>query len=460
MWSSAPRFQDCVKKVWDTGIVGTKMYRVVRKLKLLQPELKRMTRAHFSDVENQASLTDAELFHINKFWLISQAEIKDIMLNIPNDKAPGPDGYFSKIFNDTWDTVGDDTSEAIMDFLRQDLCSNKLSAILPDLISPNQGGFIQGRSIMENILICQDIIRLYGRGNVYSICLFKIDFHQAYDTIEWKFPYQMLTAMKFPEEFRQWVMQCVTIASFSLNLNDDLLLFCKRDAQSLMTMLRTFSTFSLSSGLKISKGKSNAYFNGVKSDLKADIFQVSGFVEGQLPFKYLGVPIKTTRLTAQDCKPLIKKIVSKIRGLGARKLSYAGKLVLVKAVLKTCHIYWSSMFILPKGVTAKIEAICRNYLWDRGVYYLKTPLVSWDKVCTPTKEGGLGLKKEAVWNQAAIGKLVWSISSSPDQLWVRWVNHIYVKNKAWNDYVPLEDSNWYQRNICQTKDIFAEAYQN
>ncbi|XP_074278489.1 uncharacterized protein LOC141602078 [Silene latifolia] len=143
---------------------------------------------------------------------------------------------------------------------------------------------------------------------------------------------------------------------------DDLLLFGKGDAHSIMVILRTFSTFSKSSGLKLSKGKTNAYFNGVKESLKSEILHVSGFIEGTLPFKYPGVPIKTTRLNAHDCRPLIEKIVNEIRGLGTRKLSYAGRLILVKAVLKTYQNYWASMFILPNGVLARIQSICRNFV--------------------------------------------------------------------------------------------------
>ncbi|XP_074291424.1 uncharacterized protein LOC141618217 [Silene latifolia] len=170
---------------------------------------------------------------------------------------------------------------------------------------------------------------------------------------------------------------------------NDLLLFCKGDAQSIIIMLRTFATFSQSSGLKMSKGKSNAYFNGVKDSVKTEILQRSGMVEGRLLFKYLGVPIKSTRLNAQDCRPLIDKILTKIRGLGAKKLSYAGRLVLIRAVLKTFHNYWATMFILPSGVISRIESICRNFLWDGGADYIRSPLVAWEKVCKPKKEGGL-----------------------------------------------------------------------
>ncbi|XP_074291403.1 uncharacterized protein LOC141618194 [Silene latifolia] len=153
---------------------------------------------------------------------------------------------------------------------------------------------------------------------------------------------------------------CSSMRLSHLMFADDLLLFSKGDAPSMMTIIRTFSTFSATSGLKMSKGKSNAYFNGVNENLKAYFLQVSD------------------------------KIVARIRTLGARKLSYAG----------------------------------RNFLWDGGVEFMRSPLVAWDKVCRPKSEGGLGLKQDLLWNKAAVGKLVWWIYTKPELLWVKWVKEV------------------------------------
>ncbi|XP_074313973.1 uncharacterized protein LOC141649176 [Silene latifolia] len=104
---------------------------------------------------------------------------------------------------------------------------------------------------------------------------------------------------------------------------DDLLLFCKGDSYSMMTVLRTFAIFSKASGLNLSKGKSNAYFNRVPDSLKAEIMQVSGLVEGTF---------------------------------------HLGRLTLIQSILKTLQNYWASIFILPNGVIARIESICKNFL--------------------------------------------------------------------------------------------------
>ncbi|XP_074278475.1 uncharacterized protein LOC141602064 [Silene latifolia] len=83
---------------------------------------------------------------------------------------------------------------------------------------------------------------------------------------------------------------------------------------------------------------------------------------------------------------------------------------------------------------------------------------SWDKVCSPKDEGGLGIKNSLVWNTAAVGKLVWWIYFNPDKLWVKWVNQIYLKNRAWHDYVPSGDVSWGWKNVCKVRDQLNSGY--
>ncbi|XP_056698022.1 uncharacterized protein [Spinacia oleracea] len=63
------------------------------------------------------------------------------------------------------------------------MCS-KLRQILQAIISPTQGAFVACRSILHNVLICQDIIKLYNRGNSRPSCMMKLDLKKAYDTVE------------------------------------------------------------------------------------------------------------------------------------------------------------------------------------------------------------------------------------------------------------------------------------
>ncbi|XP_074314186.1 uncharacterized protein LOC141649393 [Silene latifolia] len=205
-------------------------------------------------------------------------------------------------------------------------------------------------------------------------------------------------------------------------------------------------------------GKSNVYFNGVNNDLRKEIAQVSGCIEGKLPFKYLGVPIKPSKLSIKSCQPLIDKVLEGIRMLGTKKLSYAGRLVLIKAVYKTLHSYWASLFIIPKAILVRIEAICRNFLWNGGTEYIRSPTVAWTKICTDQQKGGLGLRVESIWNKATIGKLVWWVHYHPSKLWVQWVHNIYLKGMTWEDYNPPNEASWTWKKVCKMRKDLKEAY--
>ncbi|XP_074277569.1 uncharacterized protein LOC141601204 [Silene latifolia] len=253
---------------------------------------------------------------------------------------------------------------------------------------------------------------------------------------------------------------CGQLKLSHLMFADDLLLFSKGDVTSIMVLLRSFATLSSASDVQMNSTKTNAYFNGVSRELKTDILQISGVIEGQLPFRYLGIPVTCGRLKKADCPVLVEKTVSRIRSFGTKKLSYAGRLVLVNSVLTALYSYWINIFLIPKGVLNKINSICRNYLWEGSVDYFKVPQVSWEKVCVLKTEGGLGIRDSLSWNIAAIGKLVWWIYSCPDRLWVKWVHQIYLKGTPWSTYTPSGDVSWGWKVVARVKDKLALGYSN
>lgn len=50
---------------------------------------------------------------------------------------------------------------------------DRLENLLPRLISPNQSGFAKGRSIVENVLLAQELITDIGkRGKPFNVLVF------------------------------------------------------------------------------------------------------------------------------------------------------------------------------------------------------------------------------------------------------------------------------------------------
>ena len=102
------------------------------------------------------------------------------------------------------------------------LLSERLNQVLPEIISPSHGPFVSGRSILSNVMICQDLVRNYKKkGNVAS-CLMNLDLRKAYGTLSYKFLEQMLIGIGCPKKFVELVMICVTTPKFSLLLNESI----------------------------------------------------------------------------------------------------------------------------------------------------------------------------------------------------------------------------------------------
>ena len=106
----------------------------------------------------------------------------------------------------------------------------------------------------------------------------------------------------------------------------------------------------------------------------------------ELPFKYLGVPLSTKKMSVMQWYPFIDRILARINSWTTRKLSYAGRTQLVQTVLFSIQSYWAQLFIFPAKIIKLIESLCRS-----NGHVTKKALIAWERVCSPKNEGGMGL---------------------------------------------------------------------
>ncbi|XP_039024922.1 uncharacterized protein LOC120158052 [Hibiscus syriacus] len=59
----------------------------------------------------------------------------------------------------------------------------RLNKLLPEVISPNQSAFVRGRTIIDNTLIAQELVKGYGRKQISPRCALKIDLQKAFDSL-------------------------------------------------------------------------------------------------------------------------------------------------------------------------------------------------------------------------------------------------------------------------------------
>ncbi|XP_028085282.1 uncharacterized protein LOC114286328 isoform X2 [Camellia sinensis] len=87
-------------------------------------------------------------------------------------------------------------------------------------------------------------------------------------------------------------------------------------------------------------------------------------------------------------------------------------------VLSRCSdkpVYWSSLFILPKKIIRAIETLFRSFFWSGCEFRTHGAKVSWENICYPKNEGGLGFKSLEIWNKATIAKHIWFLFSGGEQ---------------------------------------------
>ncbi|XP_074282800.1 uncharacterized protein LOC141607350 [Silene latifolia] len=66
MWALSDDFASTVESSWHTEVEGTPMFRVVQKLKKLNPVLQQLNREQFSDIENLTHVTELALKHFQQ----------------------------------------------------------------------------------------------------------------------------------------------------------------------------------------------------------------------------------------------------------------------------------------------------------------------------------------------------------------------------------------------------------
>ncbi|GJY09974.1 putative RNA-directed DNA polymerase, eukaryota, reverse transcriptase zinc-binding domain protein [Tanacetum coccineum] len=99
------------------------------------------------------------------------------------------------------------------------IITNRIIEGIKEFVSDNQSAFIPGRRISDNILITQERMHNYHRNMGPPRCAFKVDIQKAYDTMDWRFLGFILKRFGFHQTMVQWIMACVTSASYSICIN-------------------------------------------------------------------------------------------------------------------------------------------------------------------------------------------------------------------------------------------------
>ena len=190
----------------------------------------------------------------------TQDEVRRTVLEMPSEKAPGPDGFTGAFFKACWEIIKDDLLAAInnlfqlhsqgfelmnsanivllpkkTDALRitdyrpislmhsfaknfAKLLANRLAPHLNSLVSNCQSAFIKKRSIHDNFLYVQSMVRKMHKEKMPTLFM-KLDIHKAFDTVNWSYLLEVLRALGFGPRWCEWVSILFRTATWRVLLN-------------------------------------------------------------------------------------------------------------------------------------------------------------------------------------------------------------------------------------------------
>ncbi|XP_075074761.1 uncharacterized protein LOC142162319 [Nicotiana tabacum] len=146
------------------------------------------------------------------------------------------------------------------------------------------------------------------------------------------------------------------------------------------------------SGLQANLNKSEVYFGRVPTEHKKQILQQLGFTAGELPFKYLGVPLSQRNSVYYSGN--LSRMIARITSWTAKTLSSAGR--------------------------------------------------GWR---------GLNITNLRIWNRAAIVKTCWDLAHKQDKLWIRWIHTYYIKGHNFTNWTIPQQACWMVRKVFEANTV-------
>lgn len=149
--------------------------------------------------------------------------------------------------------------------------------------------------------------------------------------------------------------RCRGLSLTHLCFADDIILCCKGELKSVKLLMKGFYLFSKRPRLYASPQKTAIYCCGVEENVVQDILRVTGFSKGLLPFRYLGLPICSKKISIAECEHLVEKMSARIKIWSSKHLSFSRRLQLVNSVLLSIQVYCGPVMVLPKTILKSNE---------------------------------------------------------------------------------------------------------
>lgn len=299
--------------------------------------------------------------------------------------------------------------------------ANRLQPKMTNLISSMQSGFITKRSITENFLLASELVQCALKRKK-PILVLKLDFHKAFDTVNWKCNIQTLQHRGFDNKWIHWIRTILSSGKTQVLVNgevgdqisfkrgvrqedplspylfilvadifqqelqrahtdglilhpldieetpptlqyaDDTIILLKGTAQQAIVLKELLDSFVLFSGLKINYHKSTLVPIHMSQQEATSAASTLQCPISSLPCNYLGLPLSTSKISHCLLQPIIDKIDRRLAGWMPGLLSWGGRVIMINSVLSAIPTFYMSCIKWPKRSIEAIDKIRRAFL--------------------------------------------------------------------------------------------------
>ena len=105
-------------------------------------------------------------------------------------------------------------------------------------------------------------------------------------------------------------------------------------------------------------------------------------------FKYLGYFIKPLRYEVKDWFLMVQNFERRIKHWAHKLLSLGGRLVMIRVVMSSMHVYWMALAPIPISIMVRLMKLIFDFLWGSSEDKNKYHLVDWKLLSKPKDLGG------------------------------------------------------------------------
>ncbi|GBG58767.1 hypothetical protein CBR_g167 [Chara braunii] len=339
--------------------------------------------------------------------------------------------------------------------------ANHLAKFLLNLVQRDQGAFVQGRSIFENILTAIEALELVDREEA-NVAVLLLDLEKAYDRVNWPFVLTTLKVVGFGDQFCSWVkaLYCFSTAAVCVNgqfseefcltqslrqgcplapllfvlhlepllcnirchpeitglmlhngresrvkaLADDLFAILQNSYRSLDALKSCLVKFGELSEAAVNWNKS-VFFLPRRFSLSVQWGMER--VPEEAAERFLGVQVALGDCSSSQDLILQERVTKRVRSWGrGRHLSIIGRALVVMVSAFALLWYVAAVRRIAPSTLKTVRGVARRFIWkpdskeDTGFI----SKVACDSICLPREEGGLALIDPALQNSALLGK--------------------------------------------------------